>query len=384
MNRLERFRRSPLPLVALLLFLSSPLIFAAETEITPLDVTFVDVGHGDCIWIRTPDDGIKGNGIYEGYNIIIDGGPSSQRIKDIMLDLGLRWGSEIEWMINTHAHNDHYRGLIGMLEMYRVKRIIDPGYQSSSTFFGAFCWVALIEPHSIFYFPAVGIPSIPGTKSLGQSVPLKLDWGEELDVEILYSNPAVSDSTVNDSSLVIRMEYGDVSFLFTGDLEGKYRPDSYGYHDPDHPIGAERYLLDSYVGEDENRLRSTILKIPHHGSETSSTNPYIEAVAPKEGIIMAGNRHGLPDGSLIKRYESHGVRIWRTDRLDRGKSGSECHGDDHIVVTTDGKEYEIRYLKPDPVESAEPARIRREAAWKEKAAASSAAAAPEPGEGEED
>ncbi len=359
MFRIEKFRLS---LIALFLILLSFPLLAAEKEITPLSVTFVDVGHGDCIWIKTADDGIKGNGIYEGYNIIIDGGPSSQRIQDMMLDLGLRWGSQIEWMINTHAHNDHYRGLIGMLEMYRVKRVLDPGYQSSSSYFGAFCWAALVEPHSVFYFPAIGIPTIPGTQSLGQSVPLKLDWGEELDVEILYSNPAVSDNTVNDSSLVIRMEYGDISFLFTGDLEGKTRPDSFGYHDPDYAIGAERYLLDNYVNEEKSRLASTILKIPHHGSETSSTNPYIRAVGPKEGIIMAGNRHGLPDSSLIKRYESHGVRIWRTDRLDRGKPASECHGDDHILVTTDGKDYQIGYLKPDPVEVEKQALARREAA----------------------
>jgi len=189
--------------VCLLAVFVLPVRAAADT-VTPLVVTFVDVGHGDCIWIKTPFDGIRGNGIYEGYNIIIDGGPSSQRIQDIMPPLGLRWGSEIEWMINTHAHTDHYRGLIGMLEMYRVKRVLDVGYQSSSSIFGSFCWAALIEPHSTFYFPAVGIPTIPGTKSLGQSVPLKLDWGKELDVEILYSNPAVSDSTINDSSMVIR------------------------------------------------------------------------------------------------------------------------------------------------------------------------------------
>ncbi len=362
---MARINRYSLRLAALFLFLISSFLFADEVEITPLVIHFVDVGHGDCIWIRTPDDGIRGNGTCEGYNIIIDGGPSSQRIQEIMLPLGLRWGSEIEWMINTHAHSDHYRGLIGMLDMYRVKRVLDPGYQSSSSYFGAFCWKALVEPHCTFYFPTVGIPAIPGTKSLGQSVPLKLDWGKELDVEILYSNPAISDSTVNDSSIVIRMEYGEVSFLFTGDAEGKTRPDSSGYHNPDYAIGVERFLLDKYVSENKYKLRSTILKIPHHGSETSSTNPYIKAVSPNEGIIMAGNRHGLPDASLIKRYESHGVRVWRTDRLDQGKSASECHADDTIVVTTDGKTYDIRYLKPDAVELQGQARARREAALRE-------------------
>lgn len=341
----------PLPFLVLLpvlVFLIPVAGLAEAPEVTPLIIHYVDVGHGDCIWIQTPFDGTRGNGIYEGYNIIIDGGNSSQRIQEIMPPLGLRWGSEIEWMINSHAHTDHYRGLIGMLEMYRVKRVLDPGYQSSSSVFGSFCWRALIEPHSVFYFPVIGIATIPGTKSLGQSVPLKLDWGKELEVEILYSNPAVSDTTINDSSLVIRMEYGDVSFLFTGDAEGKTRPDSYGYHDPDYPIGVERYLLDNYVSEEENKLRSTIIKIPHHGSETSSTNPYIEAVAPKEGIIMAGHRHGLPNNSVIRRYESHGARIWRTDRTPRDEMPPGRYGADTIVVTTDGSGYEIRYLNPGP------------------------------------
>lgn len=354
-------------LTAVFLFLLSPAILAGEAEITPLVIHFVDVGHGDCIWIKTPDDGMEGNGIREGYNIIIDGGPSSQRIQEIMPPLGLKWGSQIEWMINTHAHNDHYRGLIGMLNMYRVKRVVDPGFQSPSSYFGAFCWSALVEPDSTFYFPAVGIPTIPGTRSLGESVPLKLDWGEELEVEILYSNPAISESTVNDSSIVIRMRYGEVSFLFAGDAEGKTRPDSSGYHNPEQAIRAERYLLDKYGGGEESRLRATILKIPHHGSETSSTSPYIKAVSPREGIIMAGNRHGLPDASLIRRYEDHGVRIWRTDRLDKGKAASECHGDDTVVVTTDGKTYDIRYLKADAVELQEQARARREVARQEAA-----------------
>jgi len=81
-------------------------------------------------------------------------------------------------MINTHAHNDHYRGLIGMLDIYKVRRILDPGYQSGGTAFGAFCWRALIEPESTFYSPAIGIATIPGLKSLNQSVTLSTGLGK--------------------------------------------------------------------------------------------------------------------------------------------------------------------------------------------------------------
>ncbi len=358
-----------------------PLLKAVEEGvITPLTVTVADVGHGDCIWIKTADDGIKGNGKYEGYNIVIDGGPSSQRIGDILPPLGLKYGSVVEWMVNTHAHNDHYRGLFGMLDLYKVKRILDPGYQSGGTAFSAFCWRALIEPGSTFYSPAIGIATIPGLKSLGQAVPFPLDWGKELEVEILYSNPAVTEDTVNESSIVIRMNYNLVSFLFAGDEEGKYRPDSYGNNDPDHPLKVERYLLDHYVDGEKNQLKSTIIKIPHHGSETSSTTPFIKAVGAKEGIICAGNRHGLPDASVIKRYEDNGCRVWRTDRMDKGKPAAECHGDDTIIVTTNGIDYEIKYKNIDPTDTEALSRKRREDAARKKQAEAAAPRPPPPGQ----
>jgi len=377
-------------LAALALMAARPFrVTAEEGPITPLKIIMADVGHGDCIWIKTPDDGIKGNGKYEGYNIVIDGGPSSKRILDILPPLGLKYGSKVDWMINTHAHNDHYRGLIGLLDIYRVKRILDPGYQSGGTAFGAFCWRALIEPGNTFYSPVIGIASIPGLKSLSQSVPFPLDWGKELEVEILYSNPAVTDDTVNESSIVIHLKYNLFSMLFTGDEEGKYRP-SDGYNDPDHPMKVEKFLLDHYFTEDNNRLKSTIIKIPHHGSETSSTNPFIKAVSPKEGIIFAGNRHGLPDETVIKRYEDNGCRVWRTDRMDEGKKSSESHGDDTIIITSNGIDYDIHYKNIDPRDTEALARKKRleserrmrdEAERKRAAETAAGGSAPQEGEG---
>ncbi|MDP8214150.1 MAG: hypothetical protein RAO92_08420 [Candidatus Euphemobacter frigidus] len=186
-------------------------------------------------------------------------------------------------------------------------------------------------------------------------------------MEILYSNPAVSDATINESSIVLRMNYNLVSFLFTGDEEGKYRPVG-GYNDPDYPMKVEKYMLDHYVDENTNKLRSTIIKIPHHGSETSSTTPFIKAVGAKEGIICAGNRHGLPDESVIKRYENNGCRVWRTDRMDKGKRAAECHGDDTVIITTNGIDYNIRYKNIDPRDAEALERKRREDAKRKRTA----------------
>ncbi len=321
---------------------SPPSAVAAPEEPTPLRIVFVDVGHGDCVWITTPDDGIPGNGVCEGYDIVIDGGPSSQRIVPLLTEAGLKPGAEIEWMICTHAHNDHYRGLIGVLDEYRVRNIVEPGFRSRGQAFSAFCWLSLVEPASVFYSPAVGIPAIPGLRSLSPSVPCPLDWGGELDAVILHSNPAVSEGNENLSSIVLRLRYGDFSILFTGDEEGKYR---------DGPASSaslvEAFLLDRYCREGENGLAATVVKVPHHGSETSSTVPFIEAVGAKEAVICAGNRYGLPDRSVVERYRSAGCRVWSTDRGDRGRPASDCHGDD-IVISSDGRSYEIRYLNPDP------------------------------------
>lgn len=328
--------------------LSAPPAFASETlpaAVTPLRVVFLDVGHGDCIWIKTPDDGIAGNGNCEGYNIIIDGGPSSKRIYSQLAPLGFRYRAPVEWMFYSHAHNDHYRGLTGILAEAEVKRVVDPGYHHGGESYSAFCWNAVIEPGCVFYYPAIGLATVPALKSLSPSAPCPLDWGGELEAVILYSNPAVGEDGINNSSIVLHLTYGSVSFLFAGDIEGKYRPAASGANDVDHPLFAEKALLDLYGKGGE--LRSTILKIPHHGSETSSTAPFIAAVAPREGIISAGNRHGLPDASVIKRYEAAGCRVWRTDRLDAGKSAAESADDDHVVVTADGKEYRIGYWKPD-------------------------------------
>ncbi len=335
-------------LLAILLLLPFPAPAAppipgpTPVSVSELRIVFADVGHGDCVWITTPDDGIPGNGIYEGYHIVIDAGPSSKRIFPLLKEIGLRPGTPVEWMICSHAHNDHYRGLIGVLENCEVHNIAEPGYRSGGQAFAAFCWFCLLEPGANFYSPAIGISVLPGLKSLSQAVPYKLDWGRELEVEILHANPAVTEDTINLSSLVLRLAYGDFSVIFTGDIEGKSR--SAG---PERAAGAEEFLLRTYVRDGENRLASTVLKIPHHGSETSSTLPFIRAVGAREGVICAGNRYGLPDESVLGRYEKAGCRIWRTDRLDAGKPGSECEGDDHILFTSDGKGYAVSYLKPD-------------------------------------
>lgn len=308
--------------------------FECFAESSLLKVTFIDVGHGDCILIQTPDDGIKGNGKYEGESILIDGGEQIEGKKVIIPYLeshGIKEDKPIDFMIMTHCDADHVGGLIPVIQAYQIKAILDPGYPGKSRLYKkTFCKLARDEKGCNFYKPLVGTL----IKKEGDS----LNWGSKLEVKVLHSDEHADKP--NNSSIVIWLKYGEVSFLLVGDAEGKVRTDS-----PDVLKFAEKEMVEEYGG----RLKSTFLKAGHHGSESASTNAFINAVSPKYVIIMAGNKKFsgtvLPDKSVIKRYEARGIKIYRTDRDDQNKKSSETAGDDHIVITSDGslKGTKIKY-----------------------------------------
>ncbi len=301
---------------------------------TPLKVTFIDVGHGDCILIQTPDDGIKGNGKYEGEIILIDGGEGIEGKRVIIPYLeshGIKKNKPIDLMIMTHCDADHVGGLIPVIQAYQIKAILDPGYNGKSRLYKkTFCKLAQQEKDCHYYKPLVGTL----IKKEGDS----LNWGSEFEVRVLHSDGHADKP--NNSSIVIWLRYGEVSFLLVGDSEGKLRKDS-----PNVLKFVEKEMVEEYDG----KLKSTFLKAGHYGSESASTNAFIDAVSPRYGIICAGNKKFsgtlLPDKTVIKRYESRGVNIYRTDRDDQNKSSEKTSGDDHIIITTDGtlRGTEIRY-----------------------------------------
>jgi len=317
-----------------LLFFGYALVFAQ----TPLKVTFIDVGHGDCILIQTPDDSIKGNGKYEGNIILIDGGERVEGKKVIIPYLkshGIPESKPIDYLIMTHAHSDHVGGLIPVIQNYEIKAILDPGYNppkkgkksnldgenKDRSPYPTFCRLAKEEKNCKFYRPLVG--------TLIQKEGDTLNWGSELKVQVLNSEKVAKDP--NNTSIVIRLQYGEVSFLLVGDAEGKERKDT---------TDVIKFVEKDLIKEYGNTLKSTFLKAGHHGSESSSTDAFIDDVSPSYVIICAGNKKFsgtlLPDQSVIKRYEKRGIKIYRTDRDDRKKSPDKTSGDDHIVITTDG------------------------------------------------
>jgi beta-lactamase superfamily II metal-dependent hydrolase len=241
-------------------------------------------------------------------------------------------GAVIEALLLTHPHNDHYNGSETISRHFDINHYYDPGYPSNLVSYSAF--LDAIRG-------TVDIPPRAHNIHIGQQNFGQIDWGKELQVEVLYSwsrDPqhtlGSGNTEVNNASIVLKLTYGNHSFLFMGDAEGKDRHDL-----PDSARYVERVLL-----QDPSRLQSTVLKIAHHGSETSSTLPFIQAVNPEVVIVQSGRKSFggtfLPDNTTLQRYcdQIPNVRIFRTDQGDEqaGLSGRAAVDGDDITIRTNG------------------------------------------------
>ena len=250
-----------------------------------LHVVFFDVGEGDAIFIETP----------RGQQILIDGGPSPTTL---ISALGRRmpfWDRSLDLVILTHADEDHIAGLIPVLERYRVGQVLDSGYEHNNPMYER--WLELISEK--------GIPT-----NLARAG-MRIGTGDGVELVVLHPGPELmkyTDADANNNSVVTRLVMGQVSFLLSGDIEEV----------------AQDVLVAS--GQE---LASTVLKAPHHGSNTSSSAAFLNAVNPELAIISVGadNRFGHPSPQVLERLEGsvEGERILRTDE------------DGTIELVTDGK-----------------------------------------------
>lgn len=285
----------------------------------PLKITFIDVGQGDCILIQTPNDHNDTNDIYRGLIILIDGGEKEMGETVVVPFLRRLNIDTIDLLIATHAHSDHMAGLIPVIQEFPVKMITQPGFSRETKFYQEFATVAKKEPNCQYYERMI--------PDLIQKEGDLLNWGKELEVTVLNSNAKVTEATINNSSVVLRIAYGKVSILLMGDAEGKNR------NEPPTTIKfVEKSLLDKFGTE----LKSDILKVSHHGSETSTTIPFLNVVKPKFAIITAGNKKfgqpALPDLTVIQRLKQNGIKIFRTDYDDQNRPWLETLNDDHIQI----------------------------------------------------
>jgi competence protein ComEC len=233
----------------------------------------MDVGQGDATLIEFP----------EGKTLLIDGG---RRYGDF--DLGrlavapYLWDrriSKIDIMAVTHPQTDHVGGLIHILQKFPVGEI----------------WTNGAEEGSAFYLDLVRLAhrqGVPVKRVHAQSSPR---WLGSAWVSILHPLADGLKSGDNNHSLVIQIQYGRHSFLFTGDIEAP----------------AQRDLL--AWGE---LLRSTVLKVPHHGSHSSIEPYFLVEVCPRSAVISSGlsNPYGHPAPETLAAYQLMQTRVYRTDR----------------------------------------------------------------------
>lgn len=306
-----------------------------------LRISFVDVGQGDAIWIRGP-----GTATSPGAHLIIDGGPDRGDKNRLLKYLreerygGLKPQSVIDCVVATHPHDDHYPGLLDILDEYQVRTIVDPGFPKplktqagNLSDFGAFRERVLKE-------------QVGGQRSrfieLRQSADRRLPCGN-LDVDVLHADSATlkdmgSGSTrENNASVVVRLRFGAFRFLFMGDAEGKERGQA-----ATETHFVEKLLVDR-AKDDPDLLRADVLKVGHHGSETGSTLDFIRAVRPEVIVVMSGRKRFsgtyLPDRAVLERYrdERPGIRIVRTDRDDQNRNTlTDADGDD-VYMYSDGE-----------------------------------------------
>lgn len=255
----------------------------APVEGGSFEVHFIDVGQADCALV-----------ICDGHYMLIDGGNAED--SDLVYAYLERHGAaHLDCMVASHAHEDHIGGLSGALNYAEVDTALCPVRSYGSKVFQSM--VKYLEKQG----KSITVPQPGDSFDLGSA-----------RVEIL--GPVREYDSTNNTSIVLRIDYGETSFLFTGDME----------------IGAENDLIDS--GAD---LRATVLKAGHHGSDTSTGYRFLREVMPQYAVISVGegNSYGHPSDEVLSRFRDAGAEVYRTDMQG------------HIVAESDGKTVAFRTEK---------------------------------------
>lgn len=244
-----------------------------------VEAHFIDVGQGDAVFLDAP---VK--------DILIDGGDRGDTVVNYLDRLGVE---SLDLVIGTHPHADHIGGLINLFEEIPVDEVLDPGVTHTTITFEDY--IDLIDQKDIDFTEG--------------SAGMERDLGEDSTMKVIFPR-SPSEDHLNNASIVTKVTFGEVSFMFTGDAEKE----------------AEQEILTR-----DYNLDSDILKVGHHGSRTSTTQGFLEEVDPETAVIMCGldNQYGHPHEETLTRLYQAGVDIYRTDH-----QGS-------IVITTDGETYEI-------------------------------------------
>lgn len=275
-----------------------PVEVSDEKEIVPptelpqnstFEVHYLDVGQGDCSLV-----------LCDGHAMLIDGGEASESSK-VYAYLQQHGVSHLDYMVASHAHSDHIGGLSGALNYATVDTAFCPVTDYDSKTFNSM--IKYLDKQGI----DITVPSAGDEFMLGSA-----------HVQIL--SPQKSYDEPNDTSIVLKVTYGETSFLFTGDAERT----------------AEADILDAGYN-----LSSTVLKVGHHGSDTSTSYPFLKEIMPKYAVIQVGkdNSYGHPTEDILSRLRDADVKVYRND----------LQGD--IICSSDGEDVSFTTKKNESVQT---------------------------------
>ena len=251
-----------------------------------LTITYLDVGQGDSEFIEFPD----------GTTMLIDTGVYAKvdDVIDYIEELGY---SRIDYLVLTHHHADHMGGAATIIRTFDIGKIYIPKIPDSET------------PTTSYYSAFVNAVAEEGLKLTRGKNGVNIIDSSELSVEMFAP---ISDSyeDTNNYSIGIKIVYGDTSFLFFGDGEK---------------------LVENEVLESGFDVSANVYKASHHGSSTSSSSEFLDAVSPEYAVISCGedNQYGHPHKETLEAFKERGITYFRTDK------------DGNIIAQSDGSTIEF-------------------------------------------
>lgn len=253
-----------------------------------LEVHFIDVGQGDAILIKQNES-----------SMLIDAGDNEYEevVVNYLKENGV---TKLDYVIGTHPHSDHIGGLDAVIDAFDIGKVIMPkATHNTKTFEDV---IIAIKNKGL----KITIPNPSDTFDLG-----------EAKCTILAPNSDSYDN-LNNYSVVLKLKYGNTSFLFTGDAE---------------------YISENEMLSGGYNLKTDVLKVGHHGSDSSTTTKFLNATNPKYAVIQVGrnNKYGHPTIEIINKLQKNNVEIYRNDL------------DGTIIAKSDGKNIEFN-KEPSPVQ----------------------------------
>lgn len=261
-----------------------------------LGIYYLDVGQADSILLQSP----------EGTFMLIDAGTNDSEEKLVHM-LEEYKVETIEYLVLTHPHEDHVGGADAVIENFEVKTVLMPDVGANTK-----TWRDVMNAIEEEECTDITV-SVGGHYS----------FAENCDFTIL--SPADTDNDLNACSIVLRLDYFDTSFLFTGDTTKS----------------AEEEMLRRF---DPEELKADVLKVAHHGSTTSTSDRFLNAVAPDYAVISCGkgNSYGHPHEEILKKLQASGIQIFRTD--EEGTVILQSNGKEITVISGDLRTPIERYI----------------------------------------